>query len=42
MLTAFLHSDVLGRPLGGAKGWIYATPAPTPYKDPLRGLPSSP
>jgi len=42
MLTALLHSDVLGRPLGQAKAWIYATPAPTPYKDPMRGVPSAP
>ncbi len=41
MITAFIHSDLLGRPLTDAKGWIFATPAPPPYKDPLNSLPSA-
>jgi hypothetical protein len=40
-IAAFIHSDLLGRPLSDPKGWIFATPAPTPYKDPLNSIPSA-
>ncbi len=41
MITAFLHSDILGRPLSDAKAWVFTTPAPTPYKDPLNSIPTA-
>lgn len=42
VVTSFLHSDLLGRHLNDVKAWVYTAPAPAPYKDPLRGLPSAP
>ncbi len=41
MITAFIHSDLLGRPLTDAKAWIFTAPAPTPYKEPLNSLPAA-
>jgi len=42
LVTSFLHSDVLGRPLDDVKAWVHVMPAPPPYKDPLRSIPSAP